>query len=223
LTHPVYSRLSDASVDVSTTILATPGQIEVHLSASGANHAEVDRRLDDGVSALVRVLGTCVFSTDGRTLEAVVGDQLRERQWRIAAAESCTGGTLLGRMTDVPGSSAWVTGGIVAYADEVKIRHLGVSPETLAAHGAVSEPVALAMAVDVRARLGAEVGVGITGIAGPSGGSVDKPVGTVMIAVALASAEPRVRTFAFPGDREAIRRHSTSAALEMVRQALARD
>ena len=133
-------------------------------------------------------------------------------------AESCTGGGLLSRLTDVAGSSAWVVGGVVAYANSVKVDDLGVPAGLIAEHGAVSEPVARAMAEGVKAKLGTEVGVAITGIAGPGGGTPEKPVGTVVIAV--STSETRVRTFVFPGDREVIRRFATTAALDMVRLAL---
>jgi len=219
IAYPIYSRLGDDAVPVQTTILATPGQIELHLAAAGADVTAIDRRLDDGINALAAALGSVVFSTDGRSLEQVVGDALRARGWRIAAAESCTGGLLMGRLTDVPGSSAWTIGGVVAYDDEVKRRDLDVPAELLSAHGAVSEPVATAMAMGIRGRFAAEIGVGITGIAGPGGGSAAKPVGLVVIAVVTPSAQ-MVRTLNFPGDRSAIRQHSTAAALDMVRRAL---
>lgn len=215
---PIYSRLGNDRVSVETTILATPGQIELHLAGSGTEMAAIDEVLEAGVRQLVGALGDVVFSQDGRTLEVVVGEALRASGATIAVAESCTGGMLLGRLTDVPGSSEWVVGGVVAYSNDVKIRDLGVSPALIAADGAVSESVACAMAEGVRARLGTSIGVGITGIAGPTGGSDAKPVGTVAIAVAAASTA--VRTFLFPGDRELVRRFATSAALDMVRRAL---
>jgi nicotinamide-nucleotide amidase len=214
---PVYSALSTPELPVQTTILASPGQIELHLAAAGSDLDEVDRLLDAGVTRLVEALGPVVFSVDDRTLEAVVGDALRARGWRIAAAESCTGGLLLGRLTAVPGSSAWVVGGVVAYANEVKVRDLGVPEALLAEHGAVSEAVAGAMAEGVRGRLAVEVGVAITGVAGPGGGTPEKPVGTVFVSAAVADRTV-VRRLYFPGDREAVRRHSTAAALEMVRR-----
>ncbi len=218
--QPIYSKLGDAAVPVDTTILASPGQIELHLEARGADAALLDQRLADGVAALSRALAPFVFSTDGRSLEQVVGDLLRERGWRVAVAESCTGGLLLGRLTDVPGSSAWVAGGVVAYANDVKIGMLDVPPALIEAHGAVSESVAIAMADGVRARLGADVGISITGIAGPGGGTPAKPVGTVVVAVSAGTTE--VRTFAFTGDRDTIRRHSTAAGLDMARRAMTR-
>jgi nicotinamide-nucleotide amidase len=217
--QPIYSTFAGGDIPVETTILAAPGQIELHLQAVGSDATALDRRLEQAADSLARALAPSVFSVDGRALEAVVGEALRARGWRIAVAESCTGGLVLGRLTDVPGSSAWVAGGVVAYANDVKRAALGVPAEIIEAHGAVSEPVALAMAEGVRARLAADVGVSVTGIAGPGGGSPAKPVGTVVIAVATTSR--MVRRFAFTGDRELIRRHSTAAALDMVRHALA--
>jgi nicotinamide-nucleotide amidase len=219
IAQPIYASLGDAAIRVETTILATPGQIELHLSAAGDDAAAIQARLDEGVARLRDALGPIVFSTDGQSLEAVVGDLLARRGWRIAAAESCTGGLLMGRLTSVPGSSGWVTGGVIAYADDVKVRELGVPPDMIRVHGAVSEPVAEAMAAGVRARFGADVGVGITGIAGPGGGSEAKPVGMVIVAVSL-EGHASVRTSTFPGDREAVRRHSTAGALDIVRRAL---
>jgi nicotinamide-nucleotide amidase len=221
IAQPVYSEWTGAvAVPIDTTILAAPGLIELHLSARGNDVTALDHALDDGVRRLAAALDTCVVSTDGRSLEAVAGDALRGRGYRIAVAESCTGGLLLGRLTDVPGSSAWVNGGIVAYADAVKVEQLGVDAQVLRAHGAVSEPVAQAMAQGVRARLQAQVGAAITGIAGPDGGTALKPVGTVVIAAVTPEVEV-VRTFLFPGDRRMVRLQSVSAALNMVRTALA--
>ena len=215
---PVYGPWRDAAIRIETTILAAPGQIELHLSATGSNVAAVDAALDAGTESLRSALGSIVFSVDGRSLEAVVGDLLHSRGLTIAAAESCTGGLLLGRLTDIPGSSAWVIGGVVAYANSVKVRDLGVPSALLEAHGAVSEPVAMAMAQGVRARLGADIAVAITGIAGPSGGTDAKPVGTVVIA--STGARDELRTFLFTGDRQMVRTLSTAAALDMVRRSL---
>jgi nicotinamide-nucleotide amidase len=215
---PIYTPLASGPLPVETTILASAGQIELHLSTASDDEAAAAARLDTGVRALASALAPFVFSTDGRSLEAVAGGLLAARGWRVALAESCTGGLLAGRLTDVPGSSAWVVGGIVAYANDVKIAELGVPAAVLDANGAVSEPVARAMAEGARDRLGANVGIGITGIAGPDGGTPEKPVGTVVIAV--AANETIVRTFRFSGDRELVRRHSTSTALDMLRRLL---
>jgi nicotinamide-nucleotide amidase len=161
-----------------------------------------------------------VFSVDGRSLEQVVGQQLDARRYTIAVAESCTGGLVMVRLTDVPGSSAWVKGGVVAYANDVKIRELGVPASMIAAHGAVSEPVAAAMARGIAHRSGADVGVGVTGIAGPAGGTVDKPVGTVVMAIDLPSGRHAVQTRQFAGDRRLIRQLAAQAALDLVRRTL---
>ena len=216
--HPIYSKLGTPDVPVATTILASPGLIELHLSSTGTDVSAIDAELDRGVQALSQAMGAAVFSTDGRNLEQVVGDLLAVRGLRIAVAESCTGGLLLGRLTDVPGSSAWVIGGVVAYANDVKIAMLGVEAAAIAEHGAVSEPVAAAMAAGARERLGADVGVAITGIAGPTGGTPDKPVGMVVIAATGAAHE--VKTFRFIGDRQMIRSQAIAAALDMVRRLL---
>lgn len=216
--QPVYSGFLSETTPIQTTILATPGQIELHLTAAGARPEALDAALDSGVRRLADALRDHLISEDGRTLEQVVGELLEARALRIAVAESCTGGIALGRLTDVPGSSAWVIGGIVAYDNAVKIAELGVSPALIEAHGAVSEPVGQAMAAGVRERLGADVGVAITGIAGPSGGTPAKPVGTVVIA--LDGPGRVVRTFAFAGDRTMVRVQSVAAALNMVRLSL---
>jgi nicotinamide-nucleotide amidase len=221
IAQPIYHGLAAWPIPVQTTILAAPGQIELHLSASGSDRSAVDRALDAAVQQLTTALGDIVFSTDGRQLPEVIGALLRDRGQRIAVAESCTGGQVLARLTDVPGSSAWVVGGIMAYADDVKVEQLGVPADVIAAHGAVSEPVAIAMAAGVRQRLHADIGVSITGIAGPSGGTIEKPVGTVAIAVNTAAGDAgAVRTFRFVGDRQMVRLQATQAALEMTRRAV---
>jgi nicotinamide-nucleotide amidase len=219
IAQPLYRQMGEWQVPIDTTILASPGQIELHLSARGPDHALLDQELDRAVATLVVALGDIVFSTDGRNLPEVVGALLQERHARVAVAESCTGGLVLGRLTDVAGSSAWVIGGITAYANEVKIEQVGVPAGTIASHGAVSESVGAAMAEGVRQRLHADIGVGVTGIAGPAGGSAEKPVGTVVIAVSSASSSC-VRTFRFIGDRQMVRTQSTQAALEMIRRLL---
>jgi len=165
------------------------------------------------------VIGEDVFSTDGRRLEEVVGEALAARGLWIAVAESCTGGLVTSRLTDVSGSSRYVGASIVAYANEAKTSLLGVPDAVLAAHGAVSEPVARAMAEGIRSRAGADLGLGITGIAGPTGGTPEKPVGTV--AVALASGDgTSSRTFRFFGDRELVKFQASQAALDLVRRHL---
>jgi len=218
IAQPLYGPMADWPVPVETTILAAPGQIELHLSARGDDAAKIDRVLDEAVTRLASALGDIVFSADGRSLPEVVGQLLLEQGARVAVAESCTGGLVLGRLTDVPGSSSWVIGGVTAYSNDVKIHQLGVAAAMIAEFGAVSEPVARAMADGVRERLAADVSVSVTGIAGPAGGTVEKPVGTVVI----ATSGPRslLRTFRFPGDRAMVRTQATQAALDMLRRTL---
>jgi nicotinamide-nucleotide amidase len=157
-----------------------------------------------------------VYGEDGADLAGVVLSLLRERHWKIAVGESCTGGMLGMRLTAIAGSSDVVIGGIIAYDNRVKSTHLGVREETIRAHGAVSEEVAREMATGARMATGANVGVAITGVAGPDGGTEAKPVGTVAIAVDINGAvEGRVARFI--GDRDEIRRRATQAALNMVR------
>lgn len=220
--QPIYATLMSGLTPIETTILASPGVIELHLSARGENGAAIAAALDAGVGALAAALGPSVVSVDGRSIEEVVGAMLLERGWRIGVAESCTGGLVAGRLTDVPGSSSWFLGAVVAYANEVKTETLGVPAALLAEHGAVSEPVGRAMAEGARRHLHTEVGVAITGIAGPTGGTPQKPVGTVVIAVAT-NAGSSARTVQLPGDRQVVRQHAVIAALDAVRRALVAD
>jgi nicotinamide-nucleotide amidase len=165
---------------------------------------------------LQEALGPSVYSTNGRPLEAVVGEMLRERGLTVAAAESCSGGLLTSRLTDVPGSSAYVERAVVCYSNRAKVELLGVSEAVIREHGAVSEPVARAMAEGVASRSGTDVGLAITGIAGPGGGTPDKPVGTVVVAVTVRG-ETRVRALKLFGGREMIKFQSAQAALNMLR------
>jgi nicotinamide-nucleotide amidase len=217
--QPLYREWEQASPRVSATILASLGQIEVHLSACAASQAAAERALDAAVRQVEDAMGIDAFSADGRTLEQVVGGMLVERGLRIAVAESCTGGLIASRLTDVPGSSRYLEQAIVAYANEAKTQLLGVPERLMVEHGAVSEPVALAMADGVRSRATADVGVGVTGIAGPGGGSAEKPVGTVAVAAATSGAT-RSRVFRFHGEREQVKFQASQAALDMVRRLL---
>jgi nicotinamide-nucleotide amidase len=214
--QPVYSPWTSAAVPISTTILAALGQIELHLTAAASDRTAANASLDAGVSELEAGAGERRYSTDGRPLEAVVGDMLRERGMTIAVAESCSGGLLASRLTDVPGSSDYVDRGVVCYSNRAKTELAGVPESLLAEHGAVSEPVAVAMATGIRERAHTNVGVGITGVAGPGGGSPEKPVGTVAIAVAVDDLI-RVRTFQFLGGRDMVKFQSAQAAMNMLR------
>jgi competence/damage-inducible protein CinA-like protein len=219
--QPVYGKWTTGDIPISTTILAVLGQIELHLTARAASRAEADRVLDPAVRELQEVLGPAVYSTDGRGLEVVVGDLLRERKLTIAAAESCTGGLMMSRLTDVPGSSDYVERGVVCYSNRSKTELAGVPPALVAEHGAVSEPVALAMAEGIRERAGTNIGAGITGIAGPGGGTPQKPVGTVAVAV-VGDDDTRVRTFQFIGDRAMVKFQAAQSALNMTRVMVAK-
>jgi nicotinamide-nucleotide amidase len=219
--QPIYGRWLTAPVPISTTILAVMGQIELHLTAHAPNGAAAQTALDAAVLELEQELGASIYSSDGRSLEAVVGELLRSGRLTIAAAESCTGGLLASRLTDVPGSSDYFDSGVVCYSNRAKVEWLGVPKPLIDEQGAVSEPVAHAMAEGIRARTGAEVGVGITGIAGPGGGTAEKPVGTVVIAV-VTPEDVRVRTFQFIGSRDMVKFQSTQAAMNMLRLMLLR-
>ena len=162
--------------------------------------------------------GREIFSEDGSRVDDQIAQLLTGR--RIATAESCTGGLLSARLTDLPGSSAYVAGGVVAYANDAKAELLGVAPDLIDAHGAVSEPVAEAMADGVLRRFGADTAVAITGIAGPAGGTEDKPVGTVCFTVKFSDGQTSTRTLRLPGDRADIRERSTTVAMHMLRRAL---
>ena len=162
--------------------------------------------------------GAAVFSEDGSTVDEQVAGMLTGR--RIATAESCTAGMLSARLTDRPGSSAYVSGGVVAYANEVKAAMLGVDPAIIAEHGAVSREVAEAMAAGALERFEADTAVAITGVAGPGGGTEDKPVGTVWFCVALTDGPTVRRCVRVPGERADVRERSTTVAMHLLRGAL---
>lgn len=216
---PIYRQYENPQ----TTILASqPHEIELHFRASAATEEDA-RRIADEVAEQVAqqpLLAPAVFSRDNEPLEQVVGNLLKRRGETVAVAESCTGGMLGERITAVAGSSAWFTGGVQSYQNSVKVELLGVSPLVLKEHGAVSEETARQMAEGVRRRLDTDWGVSITGIAGPEGGSKEKPVGTVFIAVAHRGGETQVMHRIFWGERERIRRSATQVALDRLRLAL---
>ena len=217
--RPLYADWAAARVPVMATILASLGQIELHVSARGASRDEATTAVDKAVGEVSTRLGLDAYSLDGRPLEQVVGELLRARRYRIAVAESCTGGLVASRLTDVAGSSDYVTRGVVAYANDAKIDLLGVPAALIAEHGAVSEPVAVAMAQGIRSSAATEAGIGVTGIAGPGGGTPDKPVGTVAVAASVGDVL-RTRIFRFVGDREQIKFQASQGALDMVRRIL---
>jgi nicotinamide-nucleotide amidase len=214
--QPVYSTWLTAPIPIATTILAVMGQIELHLTAAAPNRHEGEAALESAVQQLREALGPIVYSFDGRPLEAVIGDLLRAKRLTVSVAESCSGGLLASRITDVPGSSDYFDRGAVCYSNRAKEEWLGVPSALMAAHGAVSEPVASSMANGIAERSGSNVGIGITGIAGPGGGTPEKPVGTVVIAVTAPSAK-QVRTFQFLGGRDMVKFQSAQAAMNMLR------
>ena len=180
---------------------------------------ELEERYQRLVDAFRDEYAEAVFSTDGSPVDDLVARLLSEQGLTIATAESCTAGLLAGRLTERAGSSAWVRGGVVVYSNEAKHDLAGVPTELLAEHGAVSEEVAVALADGARQRLGADVGVGITGIAGPGGGTEDKPVGLVHLCV--SGPDGRVsRASVLPGSRSQVRARSVSVALHLVRELL---
>jgi len=206
---------------IDATILASPGVIELHLTTRVTDQDAGARALEAAVAALDLRLGTDILSRHGESLELVVGTMLRERGWRITLAESCTGGLTTSRLTDVPGSSDYLDRTAVVYSNQAKQEMLGVPASLIAGHGAVSEPVARALAEGALARSHAQVAVAITGIAGPGGGSDDKPVGTVWIAVALAEPrETQAVVCRFLGGREMVKLFAAITALDLVRRRL---
>jgi nicotinamide-nucleotide amidase len=214
--QPVYCKWLTAPIPIVTTILAVMGQIELHLTVSASSRAEGEAALESAVQELRDLLGPVIYSVDGRPLEAVIGDLLRSKQLTISVAESCSGGLLASRITDVAGSSDYFDRGAVCYSNHAKEEWLGVPHELILEHGAVSEEVAVAMADGIAARAHTDVGIAITGIAGPGGGTPEKPVGTVAIAVKMPTAA-QVRTFQFLGGRDMIKFQSAQAAMNMLR------
>jgi len=194
--------------------------VDLRVTAWGLHEAEAERRLSQVAALLRERAGEHAYGADGADLAAVVLDQLRARKARLVVAESCTGGLLGGRITAVPGASSVFIGGVVAYDDVVKSGMLDVPPELLEQHGAVSEQVVTAMAEGVQRQFAVDAALAITGIAGPTGGTPEKPVGTVWLA-ARFGAQTRALKRIFPGDRGEIRARSAQAALDVLRRVLA--
>jgi len=216
IVQPIYSQWVQRPPRIETTILAGLGQVELHLVTQSVDAAVANAALDRAVAQLADALGHDLVSIDGTVLEAVVGGLLRQRGWWVAFAESCTGGLATSRMTDIAGSSEYVERSIVAYSNRAKIELLDVPESLIREHGAVSEAVAAAMAAGIRRRAQVNAGIGITGIAGPGGGSERKPVGTVCIAV--DAGESSVRTFTFPGGRDMVKHLAATWAIDMLRR-----
>jgi nicotinamide-nucleotide amidase len=210
---PIYT----AYKSVQTSILFNKTEVEVQISATDTDETAAKRTADELADKVVEKLGVAVFSFNGETMEEVVGKLLTERGLTVSLAESCTGGLIAERLTDMPGSSKYFLEGAVTYSNGAKISRLGVKSETLDRFGAVSAETAEEMAVGMRERAQTDFAVSITGIAGPDGGSEEKPVGTVFIALADAEGV-RSMKFVFPGDRYLIRWRSSQAALDFLRR-----
>ncbi len=209
----------EAGVDIDALEITTclrRGELEIVTRFEPAQQA-----IYQGFEDIVRDRhGPLLFSDDGSTIDQQVAALLRGLGWQIGVAESCTGGLLAGRLTELPGSSDYMIGGITAYSNAVKESVVGVDPELIETHGAVSEEVAVALADGARAVLGADIGVGVTGIAGPDGGSEDKPVGTVCFAVTAVDGRSITRTTRLPGGRFDVRDRSTTVAMHLVARVL---
>jgi nicotinamide-nucleotide amidase len=212
--------IEEAIAPLTLAYLPSTDGVELRVTAWGLSADDADGRLAEVSAQLRERAGEHCYGEDGTDLAAAVLEQLRRRRARLAVAESCTGGLLGGRITAVPGASDVFVGGVIAYDDDVKIAALNVPRDLIRAHGAVSEEVVLAMAQGAQQRFAAEGTLAVTGIAGPTGGTPEKPVGTVWVA-ARYGAEARALKRVFPGDRNEIRARSAQAALDLLRRMLA--
>jgi len=210
---PIYKRYTD----VETTILAHSGDIQLNLICAKRTPGVAQQRVDELAGKIEEELDTILYSSQGESLEQIVLYHLGMRGHTLATAESCTGGLVAQRLTSIPGSSRSFVGGVVAYSNDLKTSLAGVSPSLISQHGAVSAEVAKALAEGIRRRSGATYGVGITGIAGPGGGTEEKPVGLVYVAVA-DEKETEVVERNVPGDRDRVRLWASQQALDLVRR-----
>jgi nicotinamide-nucleotide amidase len=212
---PIYKRFAD----VDTTILAAPGEIQLHLRTKAESEEAADKRLDELVELLEEELDDHVYSDNGDSLEQIVSYFLQMRDATLAVAESCTGGLVAERLTSVSGSSRYFIGGAVVYSNELKTQLADVPADLIDVYGAVSEQVAKALAEGIRKKCGTTLGLGITGVAGPTGGTAEKPVGLVFHALAGERGTEVIKKN-FPGDRARIRWFASQQALDMVRRKL---
>ncbi len=215
IAEPIYS----AYPDVETSILFNKSEVEIHVAARSDQRETAAATVEKLVDELAAALGNSVFSLDGESMEEVVGKRLGELGQTVSVAESCTGGLIGQRFTSVPGSSAYFLEAAVTYSNEAKTRTLGVPPELIQKHGAVSAECAEAMAVGMRSHASTDHSISVTGIAGPDGGTEEKPVGTVFIGYAGPDGEKSVR-ISLPGDRNLIRWRASQAALDYLRRQL---
>lgn len=212
---PVYTQYKNPQ----TTILFNRSEIEIHLTAQAKTERDAELLLDGLAGQIEERLGHSIFAFRGETMEEVVGLRLAVGGFSLAVAESCTGGLIAQRLTEVPGSSVYFKEGVVAYSNDSKTRSLGVDSELIREHGAVSAPVAEAMAEGIRHRADTDFGLSVTGIAGPGGGTEEKPVGLVFIALS-DDAHTEHRKIMLPGDRHLIRWRASQAALDLLRRRL---
>jgi nicotinamide-nucleotide amidase len=212
---PIYKSFRD----VQTTILAGAGEIQLHLRCRKESQAEAEARVEELAGKIDDELGDAIFSRKGENLEQIVSYLLQMRGMTLAVAESCTGGLLASRITSLSGSSRYFLGGAVVYSNELKTQFANVPKALIQKHGAVSREVAAALAEGIRKRCLSSYGVGITGVAGPTGGTEQKPVGVVYVALAGEEGTQVVERN-FPGDRKRIRWFASQQALEMIRRAL---
>ena len=202
---------------VETSILFNKSEIEIHLAAQSDSEARADAVLEELAAKISEKLGIAVFSSNGELMEEIVGKLLKENRKTLSVAESCTGGLIGERLTDIAGSSAYFVQGVVAYANEAKIKTLNVAPEIIEQYGAVSAQVAEAMAIGMRDLAATDYAISVTGIAGPDGGSEEKPVGTVFIGYADKTLVKSFKTI-LPGDRYLIRWRASQTALDYLRR-----
>lgn len=217
------ARIADlfrACTNPSIAMLAHIGMVDVKLTAKSRSEDEARAMIAQLEPVVRERLGDCIVAVDDGSLQQSLGDELKRHGLTIATAESCTGGLVSELITGVPGSSAYFRGGIIAYADDAKREALGVDAALVERHGAVSQEVAAAMALGARERLGADVAISVTGVAGPDGGTEEKPVGLVYVGIADARGETTVRKFRLPGDRAGVRRRAANAALLMAWRAV---
>jgi PncC family amidohydrolase len=212
---PVYTQYTNPQ----TTILFNRSEVEVHLTAQGKTEQEAELLLDGLAGQIEERLGDAVFAFRGEQMEEVIGLRLAVNGFTLAVAESCTGGLIAQRLTEVPGSSTYFKEGVVTYSNDAKVRLLGVPADLIGEYGAVSAQVAEAMAEGVRERAETDFGLAVTGIAGPGGGTEDKPVGLVYIALS-DDAHTEHRKLLLPGDRQLIRWRASQAALDLLRRRL---
>ncbi|MCS6874512.1 MAG: competence/damage-inducible protein A [Pyrinomonadaceae bacterium] len=210
---PIYSGYQN----LKTSILFNRSEIEIHLTVNANSIESAQKTLEEVTKKICEKLGIAVFSTNGETMEEVVGRLLKEKNKTLAVAESCTGGLISMRLTEIPGASSYFLQGVVAYANEAKVKMLDVAEELINRHGAVSAEVAEAMAKGVRERAGSDYGISVTGIAGPTGASPQKPIGLVFIGYADDKQAKSLKLI-LPGDRHLIRWRASQAALDYLRR-----